>query len=95
MSALLSVTIQVKDQEKLKSYISQVPPTMAPHGAKMIARGKVGKVLNGEFSHQMEAVFEFPSEEAIDTWFNSAEYQALVSIREEAAHMNIGVLHPF
>ena len=95
MSALLTVTIQVKDPEKLKSYIQKVPPTMGPHGAKMIARGKVAKVLNGEFNHQMEAIFEFPSEEAIDTWFNSAEYQALVATREEAAHMNIGVLHPF
>jgi uncharacterized protein (DUF1330 family) len=95
MSALLSVTIQVKDQEKLKSYISQVPPTMAPHGAKMLSRGKIAKVLNGEVAHQMEAVFEFPSENAIDAWFNSDAYQAIVAIREEAAHMNLAVLSPF
>jgi uncharacterized protein (DUF1330 family) len=95
MSALLSVTIAVKDPEKLKDYISKVPPTMAPHGAKMLARGKLAKVLNGEIAHQMEALFEFPSEDAIDAWFNSDAYQAIVSIREEAAHMNIAVLHPF
>ena len=95
MSALLSVTIRVKNPEKLKSYISQVPATMAPHGAKMLSRGKVAKALNGEVAHQMEAVFEFPSEDAIDAWFNSDAYQAIVSIREEAAHMTIGVLHPF
>ena len=95
MSALVSVTIQVKDPEKLKSYISQVPPTMAPHGAKMLSRGKIAKVLNGEVAHQMEAVFEFPSEDAIDAWFNSDAYQAIVAIREEAAHMNIVVLSPF
>ena len=95
MSALMSATIRVKDPEKLKSYISQVPSTMAPYGAKMLSRGKVAKVLNGEISHQMEAVFEFPSEEAIDTWFSSDAYQAIVSIREEAAHMNILVLQPF
>ena len=95
MSALLSVTIQVKDPAKLKEYISQVPATMAAHGSRMIGRGKVSKVLNGEVSHQMEAYFEFPSAEAIDTWFNSDAYQALVGIREEAAHMNIAVLDPF
>ena len=95
MSALLSVTITIKDPEKLKNYISKVPSTMAPHGAKMLARGKVAKALNGEVAHQMEAVFEFPSEDAIDAWFNSDAYQAIVAIREEAAHMNILVLHPF
>ena len=95
MSALLSATVQVKNPEKLKSYISQVPATMAPHGAKMLSRGKIAKVLNGEVAHQMEAVFEFPSENAIDAWFNSDAYQAIVAIREEAAHMNISILHPF
>jgi len=95
MSALLSVTITVKDPEKLKSYISKVPATMAPHGAKMLSRGKVAKMLNGTAAHQLEAVFEFPSEDAIDTWFNSDAYQSIVAIREEAAHMNIAVVHPF
>jgi hypothetical protein len=40
-------------------------------------------------------VFEFPSEDAINAWFNSSAYQALVATREEAAHMNIAVLSPF
>ena len=95
MSALLSVTIQVKDPGKLKEYISQVPATMAPHGAKMVGRGKVGQVLNGDFGHQMEALFEFPSADAIHAWHDSDAYQALVSLREEAAHMNIAILNPF
>ena len=95
MSALLLTTVKVKDQEKLKSYISQVPATMAPYGAKMVARGKVIKVLNGEFNHQIEAIFEFPDAASIETWYNSSEYQALVSIREEAANMNIAILDSF
>ena len=95
MPAVLSVTIEVKDPIKLKSYIGQVPATMAPHGAKMVGRGKVQKVLNGEIAHQMEALFEFPSTEAIDSWFNSDAYQALKEIREEAAHMNIVILESF
>ena len=95
MTALLSVTIQVKDPEKLKSYISQVPATMAPYGAKKVARGKLSKVLNGEFNHQMEAVFEFADEASIEAWYNSDAYQALAGIREEAAHMTIAILTSF
>ena len=93
--ALLSVTIQVKNPEKLKEYISQVPATMKPFGAKMLARGKKQKVLNGDCQHQMEAVFEFPSAESIDSWYTSDAYQALIPLREEATHMNIVVLESF
>ena len=93
--AILSVTIQVKNPERLKEYVSQVPATMKPFGAKMLARGKVQTILNGEFQHQIEAVFEFPSKEAIENWFASDAYQALIPIREEAAYMNIAILESF
>ena len=93
--AILSVTIQVKNPEKLQEYVSQVPMTMQPFGAKMLARGKVQKMLNGALTHQIEAVFEFPSTEAIENWFASDAYQALIPIREEAAHMNIAILESF
>ena len=95
MSAILSATIRVKNQAKLKEYISQVPATMAPHGAKMLGRGKVVKVLNGDVEYQISAFFSFPDADAIETWYNSDAYQALVSIREEGADMNIVILESF
>lgn len=93
--ALLFVTVQVKNPEKLKEYIPQVPATMKPFGAKMLARGKKQQVLNGEFTHQIEAVFEFPSVDAIENWYASDAYQALIPSREEAAHMNMAVFESF
>ena len=95
MPALLSVTIKVKDPERLKEYISQVPPTMAPFNAKMLSRGKLSKTLNGEFKHQIEAVFEFPSEAALDDWYASDAYQALIPLRNEVCDMTLAVLTPF
>jgi uncharacterized protein (DUF1330 family) len=56
MATLMSASVQVKDPEKLKVYVSQVGATMAPHGGKMVARGKVAKQLNGEVKHQIEAI---------------------------------------
>ena len=41
MTALLSVTIRVKDPERLKEYMAEVPATMKPFGAKMLSRGRV------------------------------------------------------
>ncbi len=69
MASLMSATVQVKDPEKLKVYVSQVGATMAPHGGKMVARGKVAKQISGEVKHQIEALFEFPSADAIDAWY--------------------------
>ena len=66
MSALLSVTFKVKDPYRLKDYTSRVPVTMAPFNDKMLSRGKIGKTFNVEFNHQIEGVFEFPSEAALE-----------------------------
>jgi uncharacterized protein (DUF1330 family) len=95
MATLVSATVQVKDPEKLKVYVSQVGATMAPHGGKMVVRGKVAKQLNGEAKHQIEAVFEFPSADAIDAWYESDAYQALIPNRDEAAYVTIVVLDTF
>ena len=95
MATLMSATVQVKDPEKLKIYVSQVGATMAPHGGKMVARGKIAKQLAGEVKHQIEALFEFPSPEAVDTWYTSDAYQALIPNRDEAANVTVVVLDSF
>ena len=95
MATMMSATVQVKDPEKLKVYVSQVGATIAPHGGKMIARGKVTKQISGEVNHQIEALFEFPSADAIDAWYASDAYQALIPNRDEAAYVTVVVLESF
>ena len=95
MPAYLSAIIMVKNPEKLKEYISQVPATMAPFGAKLIYRGKVQSILAGEGKHQIEAVFEFESAERINAWYKSDAYQALIPAREAGANMIISILEGF
>ena len=95
MATLMSATVQVKNPEKLKVYVSQVGATIAAHGGKMVARGKVAKQIDGEVNHQIEAIFEFPSADAIDAWYQSDAYQALIPNRDEAADVTIVVLDTF
>lgn len=95
MPTYLSAIVTVKNPEKLKSYISQVPATMAPFGAKLVCRGKVAKSLSGEGKHQIEAVFEFESAEVIEQWYQSDAYKALIPVREEGASMTISILEGF
>ena len=95
MATLMSATVQVKDPEKLKVYVSQVGATMASHGGKMVARGKVAKQYSGQVKYQIVALFEFPSPESVDAWYASDAYQALIPNRDEAAYVTIVVLQTF
>ena len=95
MSVFVTATIQMNNPEKFKEYASKVPETMGAHGGKMVARGKLCKPLAGEYAHQIEAIFEFPTQEAAQGWYDSDAYQALVALRDEAAHVNIAIFESF
>ena len=45
--------------------------------------------------HQIEALFEFPSATAVDAWYESDAYQALIPNRDEAAYVTVVVLETF
>ena len=94
MSVHVLATIKLKDPAKFKDYMSQVPGTIQAHGGKLVCRGKVAKNLLNEADYHIAAVFEFPSQEAIDTWYSSDEYQALIPLRDASADGNILTLRP-
>jgi uncharacterized protein (DUF1330 family) len=84
-AAYLVGNVTVKVPEKWAEYTRQVPGTLAPFGAELVFRGKKVAVLAGENPHADVVVIRFPDVEAIDRWFASAAYQALIPLREEAA----------
>lgn len=87
MSAFLIVHVTVKDPEKWKGYSQSAPGTVAAHGGEFAFRGKVANVIHGEHAHQNAVVIKFPDQEAVQRWYNSPEYQALIPNRDEAADM--------
>ncbi len=87
MSAFVIVHSTVKDPEKMKVYGGSAPATVAAHGGDFFLRGKVDSVLTGEHNLQNALVIKFPDQAAIQKWYNSPEYQALIPNRDEAADM--------
>ncbi len=79
--------ITVKDEEKWSQYRSQVPATLAAFGAEVVFRGKCRLVLSGEHGYTDTVVLRFPDLAAIEGWYRSPAYQALIPIREQAADM--------
>ena len=90
MSVYLIVTGNPKDPEKLAKYSQSAGPTMAAAGAKMVAKGKP-TALTGEPS-PLAAIFTFPDRAAVEAWYASADYQALVDLREQAMDTTFMVL---
>jgi uncharacterized protein (DUF1330 family) len=77
--------ITVKDAGKWDEYRSSVPATLVPWGAELVLRGKRAAVLAGEHEHTDVVVIRFPDQQALNGWFSSAAYQALIPLRQQAA----------
>jgi uncharacterized protein (DUF1330 family) len=89
MSACVIGHITVKDEEKWAQYRAQVPATLAPWGAELLFRGQLRSILAGQHGHTDTVVIRFPDAAAVDGWFNSPAYQALIPLREQAAVIDL------
>ena len=77
--------ITVKDADKWQQYQARVPATLAPWGAELVFRGQKAAVFAGAMPHTDIVVIRFANAAAAAGWFASAAYQALLSLRGEAA----------
>jgi uncharacterized protein (DUF1330 family) len=75
----------VKNETKWTEYRGQVLATLTPFGGELVFRGNQVRALSGECPHADIVVIRFPSLVDADSWYNSAAYQALLPIRQEAA----------
>jgi uncharacterized protein (DUF1330 family) len=87
MSAYVIGHINVKDAEKWEAYRREVPSTLEPWRGQVVFRGQLASVLAGEHSHSYTVVIQFPDQQAVQGWYRSSAYQALVALRNEAADM--------
>ena len=77
------------EMASVQRYLKGVMPLLLGAGGSLVKRLKVTGVLNGTPSG-MVLVMDFPSAEAIEELFASADYQALIETRDRGfAQMNI------
>lgn len=77
VSVYMVIEARVKDSEKYKKYISQVPKIAAKYGGSYLVRGgKVTPIL-GDWTPERMIILKFPSETHIRTWLSSPEYQEI------------------
>ncbi len=70
----------IHDFETFKEYPPRVAPLLLKYGAKVLAMDTAPKVLEG-IPKTMNAIIEFPSEEAVHNFYNDPEYQSFIHLR--------------
>jgi uncharacterized protein (DUF1330 family) len=81
MSGYLIVNIEVTDPRGYEEYRQKVPPVLAKFGGRYIVRGGDVRVVEGDFPLKRLVIVEFPSLEALQTFYDSPEYQPLLKLR--------------
>jgi uncharacterized protein (DUF1330 family) len=80
MSVYVVNAYDIHDFEMFKNYPPQVAPLLVKHGAKVLAMETNPKALEG-IPKTMNAIVEFPSEDAVNNFYNDPEYQAFIHLR--------------
>ncbi len=81
--------ITVKDEAKWSEYKSKVPETITPWGGELVFRGEKLKNYSGNSKHTDNVIIKFPNQQALDDWYQSDAYHALIPIRELAADIDL------
>ncbi len=79
--------IRVKDSALWARYREQVPATLVPWNAELLLRGRQVAALSGATPYTDTVVIRFPDSAAVDGWYGSPAYQALIPLREQAAEV--------
>jgi len=89
MSAYLIIQATITDEPQFQKYREAVLPLISNFGGKLAARGAKIKVLEGDHNARPVVMFEFPTMEAIHSFWNSSDYVPIKKLREDAATMDV------
>jgi uncharacterized protein (DUF1330 family) len=85
MPAYIVGTIAVRDEARWARYMQGVAETFDKYGGEVMLRAASPVALAGQAHGERVVVARFVDMATLLRWFDSPEYQALVSLREAAA----------
>jgi uncharacterized protein (DUF1330 family) len=85
MAAWIVGTITVRDEALWQRYLAGVAQTFRLHGGEVVFRGAEPVALAGRTHGDRVVVARFADLAALRRWHDSAQYQALVPLRDRAA----------
>ena len=88
MSAYLIAFSKIKDPALATEYSSKAGPTVIAAGGKVITKGKIFP-LDGALDVDAALIVQFDDRASLERWHQSAEYQALIPLRDKALDATI------
>jgi uncharacterized protein (DUF1330 family) len=89
MKAYVIAAETIKDQAMFDEYRKEVVGTIGPFSGQFIVRGGNLTVLEGEWPHPRLVIIEFPSRDAAEGWYRSADYKKIISLRLNSSVGNV------
>jgi uncharacterized protein (DUF1330 family) len=86
MPGYVGTVLDIHDQDRFREYLRGVGPSLAKHGGRIVLRGPITDVVEGRLDTREDTrlgMIGFDSLDAAREWYQSAEYQELIKLREE------------
>jgi uncharacterized protein (DUF1330 family) len=68
----------------IQEYLERIDETLAPYDGRFVVHGGPREPLEGQWSDDL-VIIEFPSRRHARSWYRSAAYQAILTLRMEHA----------
>jgi len=82
MAGYLIANYEITNQEAYQGYIAAVGPTILAHGGEILVAGPGSEAIEGN-PGPVTVVLKFPSLDAVRGWYQSPEYQEILSLRTD------------
>jgi uncharacterized protein (DUF1330 family) len=92
MKAYVIALETVHDEAVFSEYRKGVADTLAPFRGQFVARGGKFTVLEGQWQHPRIVIIEFPTRDAAEGWYRSADYQKIIGLRHKSSSGNLVIL---
>jgi uncharacterized protein (DUF1330 family) len=89
---VIAEQLEVTDPTKLEEYGKSVRQTIVAHGGKVVAVGNCEPV-EGPWKPGRLVLIQFDNMDKAKGWYNSAEYQPLIKIRQAGSRGNLVFLN--
>ena len=82
MSVYVIFDVEIRDMVRYQEFVKGVKPAVEAAGGRYLARGGALKVYEGDWQPRRIVIFEFPSVEAFESFYNGDVYRELKPLRD-------------
>ncbi len=93
--AYLVAHVEVHDTAGFEEYRARVVPVVAAYGGRYLVRGGALETLEGVEQKRRLVILEFPSMDAAQSFYHSAEYAPVLQRRLDSAVSDIVLVEGF